>query len=160
MKSSHSAVRAFAQFVLYIFDTASLDSIKESAIEACAPHRLKEAVTFFVNRGFASELITTQFLEECSTACGWHKQMLRPRNTFKDMLECLKQHQQGLVTDGELLLAVQMVPHQVQAVITYNNLPMKLLNTVKLDAWDADIAAAAVAHAKVLLECITRGKNS
>jgi hypothetical protein len=58
MKTSHSAVRAFAQFVLYIFDTASLDSIKEAAIEACAPHRLKEAATFFVNRGFDSESIS------------------------------------------------------------------------------------------------------
>ena len=143
MKSSHSAVRAFAQFVLYIFDTASLGSIKESAIEACAPHRLKEAVTFFVNRGFDSELITTQFLEDCSTACGWHKQVLKPQRTFADMLECLKQHQQGLVTDGELLLVVQMVPHQFQAVITYNNLPMKLLNTVNLTDWDESISVAA-----------------
>lgn len=140
MKSSHSAVRTFAQFVLYIFDTASLDSIKESAIEACAPHRLKEAVTFFVNRGFDSELITTQYLEQCAAACGWHKQVLRPRNTFKDMLDCIKQYDDGLVTKGELIMALQMVPHQVVACSLYNSLPLPLHRKASLADWDESIA--------------------
>lgn len=140
MKTSHSAVRAFAQFVLYIFDTASLDSIKEAAIEACAPHRLKEAATFFVNRGFDSESITTQFLEDCSTACGWHKQVLRPRNTFKDMLGCIKQYGDGLVTEGELIMALQMVPHQAAACGLYNQLPLPLHRKASLADWDDSIA--------------------
>lgn len=135
------ALSVFIQFAVRFLPQRY--TLIEAADEACSPERFAEAQQFFMQRGFDGQDVTPQLLERCAISAGWHKQVLKPQRTFADMLECLKQHQQGLVTDGELLLAVQMVPHQVQAVITYNNLPMKLLNTVKLDAWDADIAAAA-----------------
>lgn len=140
MQSSHSAIRAFAQFVLYLFDTASIASMSDAATEACAPHRRKDAVSYFVDRGFDSEEVTLQFLEDCATACGWHKRVLRPLNTFKDMLECIKQYGDGLVTEGELIMAVQMVPHQVVACSVYNQLPLALHRKASLADWDDNIA--------------------
>ncbi len=138
---SLAAIEVFIKFVANFLETEG--SLIEAANEACSTPRRAEAEAFFMSNGFDGATITTQYLEKCATACGWHKSALRPHRTFADMLECLKQHQQGLVTDGELLLVVQMVPHQVQAVITYNNLPMKLLNTVSLTDWDESISIAA-----------------
>jgi hypothetical protein len=146
MKNFPSANRladlsVFIQFAVQFLPSSG--TFVATAQEACSPGRLPEAKTFFQERGYDGATITCEFLERCAVSAGWHKQVLKPQRTFADMLECLKQHQQGLVTDGELLLVVQMVPHQVQAVITYNNLPLKLLNTVNLTDWDESISVAA-----------------
>lgn len=140
-KVSLAAIEVFIKFAANFLETEG--SLIGAATEACSALRRAEAKAFFVENGFDEATVTPQYLEQCAAACGWHKQVLKPQRTFADMLECLKQHQQGLVTDGELLLVVQMVPHQIQAVITYNNLPLKLLNTVNLTDWDESISVAA-----------------
>lgn len=136
-----SILKVFVKFVAEFLGQRT--TLIEAATEACDPIRREEAITFFQRHGFDGAVVTGVLLEQCAQACGWHKSVLTPQRTFAEMLECIKQHQQGLVSDGELLLALQMVPHQVKAVVAYNNLPTKLFFKVKLDAWDEDIAAAA-----------------
>lgn len=135
------ALSVFIQFAVRFLPERG--TLIEAATEACDPHRLEEAQQFFMKYGFDGAEVTTNFLEHAAVMAGWHKRTLRPQRTFADMIECLKQHSQGLVTDGEALLAVQLSPHQVHAVIDYNRLPMKVQSKFTLAAWDDDIAMAA-----------------
>jgi hypothetical protein len=137
-KVSLAAIEVFIKFVANLLETEG--SLIEAATEACRARRRAEAKAFFVENGFDEETVTTQYLEQCAAACGWHKQVLRPRNTFKDMLDCIKQYDDGLVTEGELIMALQMMPHQVAACSLYNQLPPALHRKVSLADWDYSIA--------------------
>ncbi len=140
-KVSLAAIEVFIKFAANFLETEG--SLIEAATEACSTPRRAEAEAFFMKNGFDEATITPQYLEQCAAACGWHKQVLRPRNTFKDMLDCIKQYGDGLVTEGELILAVQMVPHQVVACSLYNQLPLPVHRKVSLADWDDNIADAA-----------------
>ena len=137
-KVSIAAIEVFIKFAANFLETE--DSLIEAATEACSALRDAEAKAFFMENGFDKSIVTTQFLEDCAIACGWHKQVLRPRNTFKDMLDCIKQYDDGLVTKGELIMALQMVPHQVVACSLYNQLPLPLHRKASLADWDDSIA--------------------
>lgn len=143
MKNFSSANRladlsVFIQFAVQFLPSSG--SFVATAQEACSPGRLPEAKTFFQERGYDGATITCEFLERCAVSAGWHKQVLRPRNTFKDMLDCIKQYDDGLVTKGELIMALQMVPHQVVACSLYNSLPLPLHRKASLADWDESIA--------------------
>jgi hypothetical protein len=140
-KVSLASVEVFIKFAANFLETEG--SLIEAATEACSEPRRAEAEAFFMENGFDKATVTTQYLEQCAAACGWHKQVLRPRNTFKDMLECIKQYGDGLVTEGELIMAVQMVPHQVVACILYNQLPLPVHRKCSLADWDDAIYGAA-----------------
>jgi len=58
--------------------------------------------------------------------------------TFEDMAECIKQHESGLVTFTELLLALQMSPTQIEAIVASHQLPQSLywkMQPKDLDNW-------------------------
>ena len=137
-KVSLAAIEVFIKFAANFLETEG--SLIEAATEACSALRRAEAKAFFVENGFDEATVTPQYLEQCAAACGWHKQVLRPRNTFKDMLDCIKQYDDGLVTKGELIMALQMVPHQVVACSLYNSLPLPLHRKASLADWDDSIA--------------------
>lgn len=59
--------------------------------------------------------------------------------SFADMLECIKQHQAGVLTDSELILALQCTPNQVAALTTHSSLPYKAALKVSLSDWDTDL---------------------
>ena len=138
-KVSLAAIEVFIKFVANLLETEG--SLIEAATEACSEERREEAKAFFVENGFDEETVTTQYLELCAAACGWHKQVFLYRNTFKDMLDCIKQYSEGLVTEGELIMEVQMVPHQVVACSLYNQLPPALHRKASLADWDDSIAS-------------------
>ena len=137
-KVSLAAIEVFIKFAANFLETEG--SLIEAATEACSTPRRAEAEAFFMENGFDGATVTTQYLEKCASACGWHTQVLRPRNTFKDMLDCIKQYDDGLVTKGELIMALQMVPHQVAACSLYNQLPLPLHRKASLADWDDSIA--------------------
>ena len=62
--------------------------------------------------------------------------MNRPNKTFADMIEVLKQHAQGLVTDSEAILAVQLHPLQLESLLKLQALPFKAI--MKLDIADME----------------------
>jgi hypothetical protein len=134
-------ISLFAQFAVRFLPAGG--NLIEAATEACSEGRREEAINFFQRHGFDGAVVTGVLLEQCAQACGWHKSVLRPRNTFKDMLECIKQYGDGLVTEGELIMAVQMVPHQVVACSLYNQLPFQVYRKASLADWDESIASAA-----------------
>lgn len=140
-KVSLAAIEVFIKFAANFLETEG--SLIEAATEACSTPRRAEAEAFFMKNGFDGATVTTQYLEQCAAACGWHKQVLRPYRTFDDMLRCIQQHSDGLLTDGELIMALQMVPHQVVACSLYNHLPLPVHRKVSLADWDDNIADAA-----------------
>ena len=63
-------------------------------------------------------------------------------NTLKDMEQILHQYRDGLLTEAETLLAVQMTRAQVHAARVHRSLP-KEDQHVSLAAWDPVLRAAA-----------------
>lgn len=63
-------------------------------------------------------------------------------NTLKDMEQILHQYRDGLLTEAETLLAVQMTRAQVPAACVHRSLP-KEYQHVSLAAWDPVLHAAA-----------------
>ena len=63
-------------------------------------------------------------------------------NTLKDMEQILHQYRDGLLTEAETLLAVQMTRAQVHAAHVHRSLP-KEYQHVSLAAWDPVLHAAA-----------------
>lgn len=59
---------------------------------------------------------------------------------FADMLECIRQHQQGLLSDFELILALQCSPIQVNALLQMNALPAKVIHKTEISDWDEHVA--------------------
>ena len=75
-------------------------------------------------------------------------------NTLKDMEQILHQYRDGLLTEAETLLAVQMTRAQVLAAHVHRSLP-KEDQHVSLAAWDPVLRAAArKAH------CVEEGQKS
>lgn len=138
MKDYSSVLRVYLVWFSQFIEGRSLP---EAAKETCSAHNLELARTFFIQEGFDGVLVTTQLLEQAAITCGFHSEGFRPKRTFKDMLEVLEQHKQGLVTDGELILALQMVPTQVRAVVEYNSLPYKVHAKCSLADWDEQVAS-------------------
>lgn len=138
-KNYNSVIRVYLVWFSQFIEGRSFQA---ASAEACAPHNLEQARTKFMQEGFDGAEVTTQLLEQAAFACGWHPECFRPLRTFKDMLEVLEQHRQGLVTDGELLLAVQLVPNQVRVVVDYNRLPYKVQAKCRLSEWDGQVASS------------------
>lgn len=134
-------ISLFAQFAVRFLPSEG--NLTDAATAACSEERREEAREFFMKHGVDGVFVTQEMLERGARACGWHKSALRPHNTFKDMLECIKQFSEGLVTEGELIMAVQMVPHQVVACSLYNQLPLPVHRKCSLSDWDDNIADAA-----------------
>lgn len=134
-------IRLFAQFAAQFLESEG--TLIEAATEACSDTRREEARNFFMKHGVDGEVVTQETLDQAAYACGWHKRSLKPHRSFQSMLEAIKQHGEGLVTDGELIMALQMVPHQVLACRLYNNLPLSVHRKVSLSEWDDDIESCA-----------------
>ncbi len=60
----------------------------------------------------------------------------RALRSFSEMLTVVKQHADGLVTDAELLLALQCTSLQIQNLITHSRLPAKMAEKVSVTDWD------------------------
>lgn len=59
--------------------------------------------------------------------------------TFAEMLEAIKQHQEGLVSDAELLMVLQCDSFQIDALNQINSLPYKAIHKVGLLDWDDQV---------------------
>ena len=62
-------------------------------------------------------------------------------NTLKDMEQILHQYRDGLLTEAETLLAVQMTRAQAHAARVHRSLP-KEYQHVSLAAWDHELECA------------------
>ena len=62
-------------------------------------------------------------------------------NTLKDMEQILHQYRDGLLTEAETLLAVQMTRAQVHAAHVHRSLPREYQH-VSLAAWDHELECA------------------
>lgn len=71
---------------------------------------------------------------------------MKPIKTFAEMKEVFKQHAQGLITDGEAILAMQCTPLQTQALIAMHRLPMKAFFKIDIadmePDWEREVALA------------------
>ena len=59
--------------------------------------------------------------------------------TFADMLEVMRQHEMGLVSTAELILALQCDEHQVKALVAHCNLPLPISNRSTVADWDSTV---------------------
>ena len=62
--------------------------------------------------------------------------------TFADMIEAIRQQNDGMVTEGELISVLQLHPLQVPALVEYNGLPAAAHRKVKLTDWDESVETA------------------
>ncbi len=61
--------------------------------------------------------------------------------TFAEMLEGIKQHHEGLVTDAELIGVLQCDEFQLSALHQFNSLPWNVANKVSLADFDESVDA-------------------
>jgi hypothetical protein len=59
--------------------------------------------------------------------------------TFAEMLEAIKQHHDGLVSDAELIMVLQCDQFQIDALNQIGSLPMKAIHKVGLLDWDDQV---------------------
>lgn len=134
--------RFFATFMQCVADAMHAPALKPEFHDAlrlcCEPEAVRG---FFMRHGYDGAEVTAPALKQCAYALGLPPS--KPLRTFADMLECVKQHQQGLVTDSELILALQCTPHQIVAVIQYSRIPFKIHSKVSIADWDEDVAMHA-----------------
>jgi len=139
MNPDNRFLATFMQCVAHTMYETSLKEEFHDALRAClVPDTVRG---FFMQHGYDGAEVTAPALKQCAYALGLPPS--KPLRTFADMLECVKQHQQGLVTDSELILALQCTPHQVVAVIQYSRIPYKIHSKVSLADWDEDVAMHA-----------------
>jgi hypothetical protein len=62
-------------------------------------------------------------------------------NTLKDMEQILHQYRDGLLTEAETLLAVQMTRAQAYAACVHRSLPLGYQH-VSLEVWDRELEGA------------------
>lgn len=108
------------------------------------PKVLPAAETFFAQRGWDMSAVTSEALTNAAISVGFV--INPPARSFADMLECIKQHGQGLVSDTELIGALQCTKFQMQAINDYIKLPLSVSNKLTIAAWDAMVIDS---HAKV-----------
>jgi hypothetical protein len=108
------------------------------------PKVLPAAETFFAQRGWDMSAVTSEALTDAAISVGFV--INPPARSFADMLECIKQHGQGLVSDTELIGALQCTKFQMQAINDYHKLPLSVSNKLTIAAWDALVIDR---HAKV-----------
>ncbi len=65
-----------------------------------------------------------------------------PLRTFKDMILHLEHHRRGMICDGGLILACQLVPVQVDVVGRYMKLPASVKEKCTLAEWDSEVSEA------------------
>lgn len=97
------------------------------------PDALASVQTFFAQRGWDTARVTTETLRAAASNLGFIE---TPVRSFKDMLACLDQYAQGLVTADEAILAMQCTRIQIQAVCAHQNLPLKIHRASSLADWD------------------------
>lgn len=56
--------------------------------------------------------------------------------TFAEMLEAIKQHQEGLVSDAELISVLQCDQFQFDALDQINKLPVNAVHKISIVDWD------------------------
>jgi hypothetical protein len=99
-----------------------------------APTQLANIQQVCGREGVDTSSVTASALRHACRQLGWLPD--RRQHTFADMLDCIKQHAQGLLTDGELIFALQCSSRQVQALSSYKTLPFKVVAQVSLADWD------------------------
>lgn len=62
--------------------------------------------------------------------------------TFAEMLEAIKQHREGLVSDAELIMVLQCDTFQVSALRQYNALPANVANKCSIADFDEAVQNA------------------
>ena len=62
--------------------------------------------------------------------------------SFKDMLCALEQYRNGLLSEAELILALQCDTHQVTALIQFNKLPPAASANCSIAMWDDEVEKA------------------
>lgn len=62
--------------------------------------------------------------------------------TFAEMLEAIKQHREGLVSDAELIMVLQCDSYQISAIRQYNALPINVANKCSIVDFDEAVQNA------------------
>ena len=63
----------------------------------------------------------------------------RAVRSLQEILEVLQQYQDGLVTSAEAILAMQLTPHQVDAVVAHSRLPYSIQSRSSIADWDEEV---------------------
>lgn len=95
-----------------------------------------ELRTHFRQRGIDEADVTDERINGALGTLGLNCGSLRP---FGEMLEVAKQHAAGLVTDSEMILALQCSPTQIQNLIAHTNLPYKISVKTAITDWDPEV---------------------
>lgn len=131
-------IGVFLQYVGTQLATGNYASMHDAFIHAKKPEAVDAIRVHFMQHGFDGEVVNATMTQQLVNRV--YDVSCKPLRTFADMQECRRQYEQGLVTEGELLLALQMTPLQVDAVIAYNRLPYKVQAKHSLSDWDEDVA--------------------
>lgn len=68
--------------------------------------------------------------------------VIPPLRPFKEMMLHLEHHRRGMICDGTLMLACQLVPVQVDIVRKYMSLPASVKEKCTLAEWDFEVEEA------------------
>jgi hypothetical protein len=128
----------FLQYVGTQLASGNYASMRDVFVYADSPQAVKPIRTFFLEHGIDGACINTRTIHLMVRQLYFPNP--KPLRTFAEIQECLVQYEQDLVSQGELLLACQLTPHQVDAVIAYNRLPYKVQSKHALSDWDEDVA--------------------
>lgn len=97
--------------------------------------RLDEAKAFFAQHGWDTEEVNRVSLIASAVSLGLVA--TTPSTTFSEKLDCIKQYQQGLVTEAELISSLQCTEPQLQCLSRHRSLPAGVYEKVSLADWDA-----------------------
>jgi hypothetical protein len=97
------------------------------------PNALTTVKEFFVKHDWEASLVTPDALRDAAISLGFVE---LPVNNFAEMLEVVEQHKNGLVTDGELICALQCTSIQINALHSQQRLPAKIFNLTSITDWD------------------------
>lgn len=136
--------RVLTVFLAFVAEEKSVhDTEIQAVMNVCERANLHKVKDFFAGRvSLDPSTITRNFLVECAIDVGLHKSCFKPQHSFNEMLACIHQHNQGLITDAELILALQLSPHQTVAAIEFTRLPYKVQALASIASWDEDIDIA------------------
>lgn len=109
-----------------------------SNIAACS--RMKPGGWCEKRDKYISELLTTWPTHAAPRPEYVNRNSAHPHHTFADMISAIEQHSQGLVTVGELIIALQCTPIQLDAVADYVRIPYSAQRKISLSYWDEVVA--------------------
>jgi hypothetical protein len=123
---------AYLQVLGTVFIEGGYETL-ETAAQALVVNIDVTAVQF-KSRGCKRAHVTKGWLVQIGQSLGYLKRS--PINSFSEMSEVVKQFQEGLITEGEMIGALQCSKEQIKTLIKHNSLPYDIKQKIELSDWD------------------------